>query len=190
MLFICKDELPFVRELEDAKNIIIAKQEKYEPSEEIKSEVLGAVTDEPEDISDVVISLISSYRSCIKEYRFSERHILPEIASTYGVLLNDPQLKIPVSRRFLDKLGLSRSPIGKTMFEIRDYSGNRDANESSYDYNDADSETSFRGNKSYNNRNKRRDYDDEPFRRSNNNRRSFSRNNDKNNFSSRNDNRY
>ncbi|CAI4340663.1 AAC_collapsed_G0010690.mRNA.1.CDS.1 [Saccharomyces cerevisiae] len=188
VLFICKDELPFVRELEDAKNIVIAKQEKYEPSEEIKSEVLEAVTEEPEDISDIVISLISSYRSCIKEYRFSERRILPEIASTYGVLLNDPQLKIPVSRRFLDKLGLSRSPIGKAMFEIRDYSS-RDGNDKSYDYDD-DSEISFRGNKNYNNRSQNRDYDDEPFRRSNNNRRSFSRSNDKNNYSSRNSNRY
>ncbi|CAI5007297.1 ATV_HP_G0147020.mRNA.1.CDS.1 [Saccharomyces cerevisiae] len=31
VLFICKDELPFVRELEDAKNIVIAKQENMSP---------------------------------------------------------------------------------------------------------------------------------------------------------------
>ncbi|CAI4038069.1 hypothetical protein SMKI_04G4090 [Saccharomyces mikatae IFO 1815] len=189
VLFICKDELPFIRELEDAKNIVIAKQEKYEPNEEIKSEVLEAINDEAEDISDVVVSLISSYRSCIKEYRFSERRILPEIASTYGVLLNDPQLKIPVSRRFLDKLGLSRSPIGKAMFEIKDYSGNRGRIENSYGDEDIDSETSFRDNRSFNNRNGR-DYDDEQFGRGNNNRRSFSRGNNRNNYSSRSNNRY
>ncbi|CAI4058452.1 hypothetical protein SKDZ_04G4070 [Saccharomyces kudriavzevii ZP591] len=189
VLFICKDELPFVKELEDAKNIIIAKQENYEPSEEIKTEVLEAMDQETEDLSDVIISLISSYRSCIKEYRFSERRILPEIASTYGVLLNDPQLKIPVSRRFLDKLGLSRSPIGRAMFEIRDYSGNRDRSENSYDDDGVESDTSFRGNRN-NNRDKRRDYDDEQSERGNYNRRSFSRSNDRNNYSNRSNSRY
>lgn len=144
---------------------------------------------ETEDLSDVIISLISSYRSCIKEYRFSERRILPEIASTYGVLLNDPQLKIPVSRRFLDKLGLSRSPIGRAMFEIRDYSGNRDRSENSYDDDGVESDTSFRGNRN-NNRDKRRDYDDEQSERGNYNRRSFSRSNDRNNYSNRSNSRY
>ncbi|EJS42354.1 mss116p [Saccharomyces arboricola H-6] len=191
VLFICKEEMPFVKELKDAKNITIAKQETYEPSEEIKTEVLEAMGQDTDDLSDIIISLISSYRSCIKEYRFSERRILPEIASSYGVLLNDPQLKIPVSRRFLDKLGLSRSPIGREMFEIRDYSGNRDRSENFHDEDgDADSGSSFRSGNSYGNRNRRRDYDNDQFGRGNNNRRSFSRNNDNSNYSNRNNNRY
>ncbi|CAI4056911.1 hypothetical protein SUVZ_02G3170 [Saccharomyces uvarum] len=188
VLFICKDELPFVKELENVKNITIAKQETYEPSEEIKTEVLEALSQEAEDLSDVIVSLISSYRSCIKEYRFSERHILPEIASTYGILSNDPELKIPVSRRFLEKLGLSRSPIGRAMFEIRDYNGNKDRSENSYD--DEDSDSSFRSNSNYSNRNRNRDHDDAQYGRDNNNRRSFSRNNDNNSYSKRNNNRY
>ncbi|CAI1832580.1 hypothetical protein SEUBUCD646_0B03150 [Saccharomyces eubayanus] len=187
VLFICKDELPFVKELEHVKNITIAKQETYEPTEEIKTEVLEAMSQETEELSDVIVSLISSYRSCIKEYRFSERHILPEIASTYGILSNDPELKIPVSRRFLEKLGLSRSPIGRAMFEIRDYNSNRDRSENSYD--DEDSDTSFRSNNNYS-RNRNRDHEDGQFGRDNNNRRSFSRNNDKNSYPKRNNNRY
>lgn len=161
---------------------------KHTNQEEIKTEVLEALSQETEDLSDVIVSLISSYRSCIKEYRFSERHILPEIASTYGILSNDPELKIPVSRRFLEKLGLSRSPIGRAMFEIRDYNGNKDRSENSYD--DDDSDTSFRGNSNYSSRNRNRDHDDAQYGRDNNNRRSFSRNNDNNSYSKRNNNRY
>lgn len=118
-IFLCKDELSFVDELSHRKNVKIAKEEAYVPSETIAEEFAQKIED-PEEFADVLTSLISFYKSSIKEYAFNERRLLPEVAAAYGLLLNDEERKIPIhSRSMLERLGFSRSPLASKMFDLQ-----------------------------------------------------------------------
>lgn len=132
IIFLCQNELPFIDQLKRVKNIDIINKLPYESNNETRDHLASRLQCEPfilENFSESIISLISYYRSCIKEYRFNEREILPEIARTYGLLLNESEEKLPVTRNVIDRLGLTRNPISKQMFHII----GRDQNEERFD---------------------------------------------------------
>lgn len=117
-IFLCEQELPFVDALLRRKKVEIKNQEEYSPSEETVDEFEQKINDE-DQLIDAMTSLISFYRSSIKEYGFHERTLLPEIASTFGLLLKDEERKIPInSRDELERLGLARFPMASKMFEL------------------------------------------------------------------------
>lgn len=117
-IFLCEEEMPFVDALLRRKRVEIKNQEEYAPSEEAITEFEQKINDE-DLLIDAMTSLISFYRSALREYGFLERRLLPEIASTYGVLLNDEERKIPIhSRGDLERLGFSRSSLAPIMFEL------------------------------------------------------------------------
>lgn len=117
-IFLCEHELPFINELRSKKNIEIIDKTEFESTVEEREE-LASKFKFPEDLADSVVSLISYYRACIKEYRLREREMLPQIAMAYGQLLNEPDRKLPVSRSMIDRLGFSRNPVAKKMFEVK-----------------------------------------------------------------------
>lgn len=118
VIFLCEEELPFVDALLRRKKVEIKNQEEYSPSETSVTEFEQQINDE-ELLADAITSLISFYRSSGKEYGFHERRLLPEIASTFGLLLNDEQRRVPIhSRMQLDRLGFARSPLASQMFEL------------------------------------------------------------------------
>lgn len=132
IMFLCEKELPFIDQLKRTKNIDIINKTQYESTNEAKSHLaanLQSQTMALGSLSESIISLISYYRSCIKEYMFTERVILPEIAKTYGSLLNEPYKKLPVTRSVIDRLGLTRNPISKTMFQITRRNLNEEKND-------------------------------------------------------------
>lgn len=118
-IFLCEEEMPFVDTLLRRKKVEIKSREEYVPTEETLASFSDKVDDE-ELLTEAITSMISFYRSAIKEYGFHERRLLPEVASTFGLLLNDEQRKIPIySRNTLERLGFSRSPLASEMFELQ-----------------------------------------------------------------------
>ncbi|CCD24127.1 ATP-dependent RNA helicase NDAI_0C04680 [Naumovozyma dairenensis CBS 421] len=181
-LFICKDELPFIDRLKFEKNIIIENSRDFQPDEEMRTEFAKKIEENSSlGFGEVLISVISFYRSCIKEYGFRERDILPEIASSYAVLLNKPDAKIPVeSFSFLEKMGLARNGRVRDMFEVkpRNYDEEGDGND---EFNGEDNDSfGDGGNYRYNNNNRRGNYGHSNNRRNNynsNRRRTYDNNN-------------
>ena len=173
-IFICKDELPFIETLEERKNIIIKNKLDYKRNEKIAEEFASKI-DDTYELSDTLMSLISFYRSVVKEYGFNTRKLLPQLAASYGELLNDPQEKMSVGRHQLERLGLNNNPVASKMFNIE---SNRRYNDDEDNY-DVDNNRSSRNRRNnYDNdndysRNRRNNYDnDNDF---NNNR--YSKNN-------------
>lgn len=118
-IFLCEEEMPFVDTLLRRKKVEIKTKEEYVPTEETVAAFSEEVRDD-ELLTEAITSLISFYRSALKEYGFHERRLLPEVASTFGLLLNDEQRKIPIhSRNVLERLGFSRSPLASEMFELQ-----------------------------------------------------------------------
>ncbi|SMN19846.1 similar to Saccharomyces cerevisiae YDR194C MSS116 DEAD-box protein required for efficient splicing of mitochondrial Group I and II introns [Maudiozyma saulgeensis] len=144
-IFLCKDELPFIETLEERKNIIIKNKLDYKTNEKISKEFASKI-DDTFELSDTLLSLISFYRSVIKEYGFDTRKLLPQLAASYGELLNDPEEKISIGRHQLERLGLTNNPVAKKMFNI----------ESSRRFND-DNDYEPERNRNFRNRN----YDDD-----------------------------
>lgn len=117
-IFLCKDELPFVDELLHRRNVTIANKEEYTPLNET-IEGLTSETD-PQELSDVIISVLSFFRTAIKEYRFKENRLLPNVASAYGILLGDKEAKIPIyDRDMLQRLGMRNSSLTSKMFDLQ-----------------------------------------------------------------------
>lgn len=136
-LFISEPEMPFLRRLEEETRIVITNKTEFTP-ERKDIEEFSKKIEFPEDLSESLISLISFYRSCVKSYGLQEKKVLPDLAATYGTLLNEPGRKIPVgSRHFLEKLGLSRNPITRNMFEIKDRYSDR-AESETFDRDESD----------------------------------------------------
>lgn len=172
IMFLCKDELPFIDVLSRTKNIVIENQSEYEPSQEIVDEV-SKIIHSKEELAEVIFSVLSCYRACATEYNFNQRKITPELTSTYGFLLNDPELKIPIySRSFLEKMGYSRHPMLNEMFDLqgdaagifrsagpnrfgssspRNYGGNGNRNRSNYNDKNGSINSGYRRN-SYQNK--------------------------------------
>lgn len=137
IIFLCEKELPFIDQLKKTKNIDIINKTQYESTAETKNNLAAILQSHNTtlgSLSESIISLISYYRSCIKEYRFTEKDILPEIAKTYGLLLNEPDKKLPVTRTVIDRLGLTRNPISKKMFQIKRRDLNEEKNDNSNTY--------------------------------------------------------
>ncbi|GMM56394.1 ATP-dependent RNA helicase [Maudiozyma humilis] len=120
VIFLCKDELPFVHTLEEEKNIIIKNKLDYKTNEKLSEEISEHINDVSE-LSDVLLSIISYYRTVMKEYGFNMRKLLPQIASSFGELLNEPERKITVDNYMLEKMGIARNPIAKDMFTIESH---------------------------------------------------------------------
>lgn len=120
VIFLCKDELPFVHTLEEEKNIIIKNKLDYKTNEKLSEEISEHINDVSE-LSDVLLSIISFYRTVMKEYGFNMRKLLPQIASSFGELLNEPERKITVDNYMLEKMGIARNPIAKDMFTIESH---------------------------------------------------------------------
>lgn len=165
-IFLCEEEMPFVEALQRRKRVEIKNKEEYAPSGESIAAFSERVDDE-ELLIEAITSLISFYRSAIREYGFHERRLLPEVASTFGLLLNDEQRKIPIhSRNVLERLGFSRSPLASQMFEL-----NGDATPAPRrSFNDQDRNQNNRRGSGYNQRGRNSfssDFNDN--RRSNNN---------------------
>ncbi|CCK68138.1 ATP-dependent RNA helicase KNAG_0A04660 [Huiozyma naganishii CBS 8797] len=178
VIFLCKDELPFITELKHRRNIEIANVTEYtEPSNELLEDFALKI-EFPEELSDSVVSMISYYRSCIKEYRLRDRQLLPSIARTYGMLLNEPDRKIPIqSSSFLEKLGFSRNPLAKQMFEISHR--RRYTDEDRYNAQADGEDSSFGGDDAFDRYNR-------PQRRFNNDRNNYRQNSDGGNYHSNN----
>lgn len=161
-LFICKYELPFIERLKFEKKIVIENKTNYTPPEDLKTEFADLIKDYY-DFGDVLISIISSYRACIREYGFRDREILPDIAASYGILLNDPERKIPIqSRGFLEKIGFARNPLARKMFQVEGESYDSSAAD------EGDEEYSGRGGyrrNNYNNRSSSRGHSNTRFDR-------------------------
>lgn len=137
IIFLCEKELPFIDQLKKTKNIDIINKTQYKSTAETKNNLAAILQSHNTtlgSLSESIISLISYYRSCIKEYRFTEKDILPEIAKTYGLLLNEPDKKLPVTRTVIDRLGLTRNPISKKMFQIKRRDLNEEKNDNSNTY--------------------------------------------------------
>ncbi|CAB4253929.1 similar to Saccharomyces cerevisiae YDR194C MSS116 DEAD-box protein required for efficient splicing of mitochondrial Group I and II introns [Maudiozyma barnettii] len=159
-IFLCKDELPFIETLEERKNIIIKNKLDYKTNEGISKEFASKI-DDPYELSDTLLSLISFYRSVIKEYGFDTRKILPQLAASYGELLNDPEEKISIGRHQLERLGLSNNPVAQKMFNIassrrfnnddNDYEPERNRNSRNRNY---DNDNNYQQNR-YSNNNSR-----------------------------------
>lgn len=120
VMFVCKDELPFIKTLEVEKNIIIKNKLDYKTNEKLSEEVAEHINDVSE-LSDVLLSVISFYRTVMREYGFNMRSLLPQIAGTFGQLLNEPERKISINHSMLEKLGIARNPMAKDMFTIESH---------------------------------------------------------------------
>ncbi|CCF56914.1 hypothetical protein KAFR_0B06170 [Kazachstania africana CBS 2517] len=133
-LFISKYELSFLDRLQKLKKIEIKNVHKFKPDEnncdiEIDDRSM-------ESFEESIISLISFYRSCIREYHFNSRDLLPQIAGTYGILTKEPEKKMPLRDGFmLERLGLKRNPIANQMFDIKERSHGRYDDDRSYNSN-------------------------------------------------------
>ncbi|CAL9737168.1 ATP-dependent RNA helicase Mss116p, mitochondrial [Monosporozyma servazzii] len=188
VIFLCEEELPFINELRSKKNIEIVDKTEFESTVE-EREQLAAKFRYPEDLADSVVSLISYYRSCIKEYRLREREMLPQIAMAYGSLLNDSEKRLPISRNMIDRLGFARNPLAKKMFEVKTHehsSEDREFNDEPREDNYVRRSNYSRGDGSRNNNNRpRRSYNSGNFESND----SYStRNNTRNGYRSNNSN--
>lgn len=144
VIFLCLEELPFIDELRSKKNIEIVDKTEFESTPEEK-EQLASKFRYPEDLADSIVSLISYYRACIKEYRLRDREMLPQIAMAYGLLLNDPERRLPISRNMIDRLGFARNPLAKQMFEVK----TREHSNEGREFNDEPREDSYARRSNY-----------------------------------------
>lgn len=155
-IFLCKDELPFVEELSNRRNVTIANKKEYEPSRETIEQLSSEV--DPQEFADVIISLISFFRTAIREYRFKENRLLPNVASTYGIMLADEESKIPIyDRDMLQRLGFRNSPLATKMFDLQGSAVQQPRKSNRDSYQSQNSYDGNRGNSRFSNNNRDRD---------------------------------
>ncbi|GAV47891.1 hypothetical protein ZYGR_0I01870 [Zygosaccharomyces rouxii] len=148
VLFMSKEEVPFLQKLAKGAQIIIKDQEDYEPDMSTIEEFASGFTDS-EELVDALISAIAFYRSNAKGYGFNDNRILGQLAGSYGSLLNDKEARLPISSNTLEKLGLSNNRVALEAFDIHgSYHGkprSRDGQSSSYRGDRDGQSNSYRG---------------------------------------------
>ncbi|SCV04752.1 LAMI_0H18800g1_1 [Lachancea mirantina] len=91
--FLFKEELPFVDLLSSARKIFIKDQSEYIEDPVLSEEVTEGMQSS-EELSNSLQSLLSFYRANGSSYHFNNVRIARQIASSYGQLLKDSDLKI------------------------------------------------------------------------------------------------
>ncbi|CCE65453.1 hypothetical protein TPHA_0L00960 [Tetrapisispora phaffii CBS 4417] len=149
ILFMCKDELPFIETLRSEKKIEIKHVNEYEKDEDL----VKTITDHPGrpyEVKEAILSVMSSYQACQDNYRFNGNKLFPNIAGAYGALLSEPGLKIPFpDRSKLQMFGFARARFAN---EIFDFDAQKDDEGSHGDDYQKSSRGSNYGRNSYNNR--------------------------------------
>lgn len=117
ILFMSKEEVPFLQRLSEEAQIVIKDHKDYEPTLSTIEEFASEFTNY-EELVDALISTIAYYRTNARGYGFNDNRILRQIAESYGTLLNDKEMKLPISSNTLQKLGLNNNRFTSETFDI------------------------------------------------------------------------
>ncbi|CAG59137.1 uncharacterized protein GVI51_F05203 [Nakaseomyces glabratus] len=117
--FISKEELPFFEILEDKHNVTIKNIRKFEAQPHVMADLSLRLHVSEDELQEIILSVISFYRACLKDYGINYKNMLPQIAHTYGTLLQNEDKRIPLAgNHILNRLGMDRDPIATKMFQI------------------------------------------------------------------------
>ncbi|KAL3234903.1 Uncharacterized protein RNJ44_02691 [Nakaseomyces bracarensis] len=134
--FISKSELPFFKLLEEEHKVKIENVTEYEPQPHIMEALATKLHVNEDELHEIILSILSFYQVCLKDYGMNYRKILPEVAETYGALLLKEDKRLPFQGyHLLNRYGLGSDPVATKIFqvdELRSRNSGRRPNHKSY----------------------------------------------------------
>lgn len=117
--FICKSELPFFKLLEEEHKVTIQNVTEYEPQPHIMEALAAKLHVNEDELHEIILSVLSFYQACLKDYGINYRKILPEVAETYGALLLKEDKRLPFQgHHILNRFGIGSDPVATKIFQI------------------------------------------------------------------------
>ncbi|AET39242.1 ATP-dependent RNA helicase Ecym_4165 [Eremothecium cymbalariae DBVPG len=130
-IFLCKQELPFINELERQKNIQIANQEEYTPDSAIEEKCYSGLSQQDYELEEFLKSCLSFYRSVMQEFRLRD-DITASVGSAYGNILGGSE-KIKLDSNVIARYANIRNR--KMINEVFDLGGSqRHRSSDQFDY--------------------------------------------------------